>query len=109
MAGLILTIFVGIVCIVIGISNFKGNIESLHSYHRNRVSEEDRIPFGKIVGIGMIIIGFGVILCGGLSIAALFSENKVFMHLGTGIMAVCLLIGLGMSFYAMIKYNKGIF
>ena len=40
-------VFLGIVCIVIGIFNARGDISTLHSYHRKRVSEEDRIPFGK--------------------------------------------------------------
>jgi hypothetical protein len=45
MAGNIVTFLVGVVCIVLGISNMRGNISSLHSYHRSRVSEEDRSPF----------------------------------------------------------------
>jgi hypothetical protein len=59
MPAFVVTALVGIVCIVLGISNMKGNISSLHSYHRSRVSEEDRIPFGKKVGLGTIIIGAG--------------------------------------------------
>ena len=47
MAGNIVTFLVGVICIVLGISNMKGNISSLHSYHRNRVSEEDRDPLRK--------------------------------------------------------------
>ena len=50
MPAFIVTALVGVVCIVLGISNMKGNISSLHSYHRNRVSEEDRIPFCKNSG-----------------------------------------------------------
>ena len=45
MPAFIVSALVGIVCIVLGVSNMKGNISSLHSYHRNRVSEEDRILF----------------------------------------------------------------
>ena len=60
MAGNIVTFLVGVVCIVLGISNMRGNISSLHSYHRSRVSEEDRIPFGKQVGLGTIIVGIGI-------------------------------------------------
>ena len=62
MPAFIVSALVGIVCIVLGVSNMKGNISSLHSYHRNRVSEEDRIPFGKKVGLGTIIIGVGIIM-----------------------------------------------
>ena len=64
MVGNIVTLLVGIVCIVLGISNIRGNISSLHSYHRYRVSEEDRIPFGKQVGLGTIIVGIGIIIFG---------------------------------------------
>ena len=40
-AGFIVTLLIGIACIVIGIMNSMGNVSMLHSYHRSRVSEED--------------------------------------------------------------------
>ena len=107
--GFIVTLAVGIICIILGIQNMKGNISSLHSYHRNKVSEEDRLPFGRLVGLGTIICGASVILYGlFLLLTELFSAEilsivgVVFMLLGLG-------IGLGISFYAMKKYNRGIF
>ena len=109
MAGNIVTLLVGVICIVIGISNTKGNISSLHSYHRSRVSEADRVPFGKQVGLGMIIIGIGIIVYSALSAAALHTENNIFILLGTGLLIGAIVIGLVISFRAMIKYNKGIF
>ena len=48
---------VGAIIFAIGISNRKGNISMLHSYHTKRIKEEDKLPFGKIVGLGMMIIG----------------------------------------------------
>ena len=62
MAGNIVVFLVGVVFIVLGISNMRGNISTLHSYHRHRVSEEDRIPFGKQVGLGTIIIPIPIII-----------------------------------------------
>ena len=62
MSGFVVSFLVGIVCIVLGISNMRGNISSLHSYHTHRVSEEDRIPFGKMVGLGTIIVGAGIMI-----------------------------------------------
>ena len=109
MIGFIFAIALGIVCILIGLSNRKGNIETLHSYHRSRVSEEDRIPFGKAVGNGMIIIGSTVGIYGILSIITLCTNNDIFTLIGTGIMILGLVIGLVITFRAMIKYNKGIF
>ena len=109
MVGNIVTLLVGIVCIVLGISNMRGNISSLHSYHRHRVSEEDRIPFGKQVGLGTIIVGIGIIVFSILSSITLYTENNIFILVGTAFLIVGIILGLVISFRAMIKYNKGIF
>ena len=109
MVEYIVTFLVGVIFIVLGISNMKGNISSLHSYHRNRVSEEDRIPFGKQVGVGTIIIGIGIIVFSVLSAVTLYTENDIFILLGTVLLIGAIIIGLVISFRAMIKYNKGIF
>lgn len=109
MPAFVVTALVGIVCIVLGVSNMKGNISSLHSYHRSRVSEEDRIPFGKKVGLGTIIIGVAIIMFSGLSAVTLYTDNEVFTLIGTGILIAGIIVGLVISFKAMIKYNKGIF
>ena len=109
MLSSIVTLIVGVVCIALGISNMRGNISSLHSYHRHRVSEEDKIPFGKKVGLGIIIIGIGIIVFSGLSAVTFYTENDVFVLVGTAIMIVSIVVGLVISFRAMIKYNKGIF
>ena len=78
MPAFVVTAIVGIVCIVLGISNYKGNISSLHSYHRSRVSEEDRIPFGRMVGLGTIIIGAVIIVFSGMSAVTLYTDNDLF-------------------------------
>ena len=109
MAGNIVTFLVGVVCIVLGVSNMRGNISTLHSYHRHRVSEEDRIPFGKQVGLGTIVIGVGIIIFSVLSTVTLYTENNIFILIGTAVLIVGIVAGLIISFKAMIKYNKGIF
>ena len=109
MTGFIITIFIGIICIGIGISNRKGNISSLHSYHRHRVSKEEQLPFGKMVGSGTIILGISLIVFGGLSIVGTILLKDIYLLIGIGIMIAGIIIGLALSFYAMIKYNKGIF
>ena len=109
MVGNIVTFLVGLVCIVLGISNMRGNISSLHSYHRSRVSEEDRIPFGKQVGLGTIIVGIGIIVFSVLSSVTLYTENDIFILVGTAVLIIGIILGLVISFRAMIKYNKGIF
>lgn len=109
MTSYIVAFLVGALCIVLGISNMRGNISSLHSYHRHRVSEEDRIPFGKQVGLGTVIIGIGIIIFSFLSAVTLYTENNIFTLIGTAVLIVGIVVGLIMSFKAMIKYNKGIF
>ena len=109
MAGNIVTFLVGVVCIVLGTSNMRGNISSLHAYHRHRVSEEDRIPFGKQVGLGTIIVGIGIIVFSVLSSVTLYTENNIFILVGTAILIIGIILGLVLCFRAMLKYNKGIF
>ncbi len=109
MFGFIIAFLVGVMCVAIGISNMKGNISMLHSYHRKRVTEEDRIPFGKKVGIGTIIIGAAVMIQSVLSIVALYTENPFLNNIGMIILTIGLIAGISITFYAMIKYNKGIF
>lgn len=109
MQSAIPAIILGILLIVIGIFNTRGNISLLHSYHRKRVSEEDRVPFGKLVGLGNIIIGIAVIIYGGMIYAKQLLSNPILDTVANVILIVGLVIGLGISFYAMKKYNKGIF
>ena len=105
----LISVLIGIVCILIGISNIKGNISSLHSYHRRRVSEENRLPFGRLVGVGTIMIGISVCLFGSAMFLAQTFENDLFMILGVVIVGAGTVVGITLAFYAMIKYNGGIF
>ena len=109
MPAFIVTLIVGIICIVLGVLNMRGNISSIHSYHRQRVKEEDIIPFGKGVGLGTIIIGVAIIIFGILSAITLYTDNQSFVLAGVVILIVGIILGLVISFRAMIKYNKGIF
>lgn len=105
----IVFLLIGAFCIYMGILNRQGNISSLHSYHRKRVSEADRIPFGKLVGLGTIIIGVGAIFNGVFSLLAKFFAVEMLGFIGLAVFITGLAVGLILNFYAMIKYNKGIF
>ncbi len=109
MSTLIINLIIGAVCVIIGISNMRGNISSLHSYHRSRVAPEDVKPFGRLVGIGMIIIGIALAISGCLIYVTVLTTAKVYMTVGMVILTLGFVVGLGTAFYAMIKYNKGIF
>ena len=77
-----ITAALGVVCIVIGVLNMKGNISMLHAHHRKRVSEENRLPFGKMVGAGTIVIGIGLIL-GGIFFGLYdYLQNKTYETVG---------------------------
>ena len=67
------------------------------------------IPFGKKVGLGTVIIGVTIIVFSGLSAVTLYTDKEVFTLIGTGILIAGIIVGLVISFKAMIKYNKGIF
>ena len=109
MPAFTVTFLVGVVCVVLGVLNMKGNLSSIHSYHRHRVSEADRIPFGRLVGLGTITIGVGVILFSFLSPVTIYTDNNLFAWIGSAILISSIFVGMALSFYAMKKYNKGIF
>ena len=109
MSGFIGSVLVGIVCIFLGISNMRGNISSLHSYHRSRVKDEDVKPFGKMVGLGTLLCGVGVLIMSAFSFIASLSGIDALVIVGTVLMMVGIVVGCVISFYAMKKYNGGIF
>ena len=109
MEGYVVAFIIGIVCVVLGVFNMRGHISSLHSYHRHRVSEKDRIPFGKKVGLGTIICGCAIMQFSILSTINLYIQNQILNIVGTVLLIAGLVAGIGLSLYAMIKYNKGIF
>jgi uncharacterized membrane-anchored protein len=106
MAG-IAVIVVGVIVAVLGIINMTGNISSLHWYHRKNVTEENVKPFGRMVGLGTLIIGVAVALYGG--VLALFAENEPVVLISTALMFVGMIAGIVITFRAMFKYNGGIF
>ena len=99
----------GVICIIIGLLQTKGNISLLHSYHRKRVLEENRLPFGKMIGLGTLIIGISLILVSILYFVADGFQKNTFSIIGDAVLIIGLAVGLCINFYAMIKYNKGVF
>ena len=109
MTSALMPVLLGVLIIGLGISNMKGNISSIHWYHRKRVTEADRVPFGKAVGLGTVIMGAGIAVFGCLNFAAEKTQNHLFLIIGSVIVVAAIIVGLAISFWAMIKYNKGIF
>lgn len=109
MIGLLMPVFVGVVLIVIGIINMMGNISTLHSYHRHRVTEENVKPFGRMVGLGTILVGLGIVAEGGMMILAEKLQNNIFVLFGTILLMIFIVAGIALNVIAMKKYNGGIF
>lgn len=109
MAAWITTVGVGLLISIIGIVNMTGNISSLHSYHRQRVTEENRKPFGRLVGLGTLIVGIALIVFGTISWIAEKTRLNFLIIIGTALLIVGIVVGMALNFYAMKKYNGGIF
>ena len=109
MAALITTVGLGLLVSILGIINMTGNISSLHWYHRQRVTEENRKPFGRLVGLGTLIIGIAIIVYGTLFFIFEQTQLEFLMIIGTVELILGIVVGLIISFYAMKKYNHGIF
>ena len=95
-------IVLGVIFIFLGIMNYKGNISSIHWYNRRNVSKKDVKNYGKLMGIGTIILGIGMI------VTAIF---QLFFDLdeSNDILIFSLISGIITMIYAQFKYNKGIF
>ena len=109
MAAFITVSGLGILIAILGIINMTGNISSLHWYHRQRVAEENRKPFGKLVGLGTMIIGFAIIVFGVLLLIFEYTQIEALVIVGVVELIVSIIVGMIISFYAMKKYNGGIF
>lgn len=92
----------GILISVIGIVNITGNISTIHSYNRRKVKEEDIPKYGKLVGVGTLLIGISLIIS---YVLIIFSLRNVM----DWIIIPAFILGIGIMLYAQIKYNKGIF
>lgn len=109
MAAFITISGLGILVSILGIVNMTGNISSLHWYHRQRVTEENRKPFGKLVGLGTLIIGLAMFIFAVFLLIFEQTQLQAFVIIGTVELIVSIIIGMIISFYAMKKYNGGIF
>ncbi len=92
----------GIIVIILGSINIKGNISTIHWYNRRKVSEADTPKYGKTMGLGTIIIGVSMIFTAILQM--IFDLESIF-----NLMLIGVIIGAAIMLYAQFKYNKGIF
>ena len=100
---------IGAVLLVIGILNMKGNISTIHRYHRHRVKEEDVLPFGRLMGAGTISAAVAIMVMGVTMYFADIYASLTLATIGGVVMVLGLITCAVLCIYAMIKYNKGIF
>ncbi|MBR5971001.1 MAG: hypothetical protein IK016_11775 [Lachnospiraceae bacterium] len=91
----------GVALMVIGMMNIRGNVNTVHSYHRRKVRKEDIPKYGKCVGTGTLIIGIALVLS-----FVVLSWNVIPMEY---IFIPALVIGLAFILYGQIRYNHGLF
>lgn len=98
----IFMLLAGAVLIVLAIQNFKGNISTIHSYNRRRVSKANAPRYGRTMGLGTLIMGVSITATAILQM--IFHLEAIFYLLAAGVA-----VGLAVMVYAQFKYNKGIF
>ncbi len=96
------TLVIGIVISILGIVNMTGNINTVHSYNRKRVKEEDIPKYGRFMGLGTLTVGLGCIA----SSVLLFLNLEAFMAYA---IIPTFAVGIGLILFAQFKYNGGIF
>ena len=102
----IIMLVLGILLIPLGIMNIKGNISSIHWYNRTRITEETRPKYGKLMGIGTVVVSTGLIIS---AIINIILDAEIAITISGGITLISVIVGVGFMLYAQIKYNKGIF
>ena len=92
----------GMICMVLGAFNLKGNIASIHWYNRRKVSKEDQLPYCRTMGWATVIVGVSILLSSVL-------QALVSALVGGAVAMIGILGGFVLMLYAQFKYNKGIF
>ena len=96
----IILFLTSILFIIIGISIYKGNIELIHSYHQENVT--DKIGYGRAMGKALIIFSIPMLISG---VIALFTESVL--------PVIILILGMVVGFIPIVraqrKFNGGMF
>ena len=106
MVEYITMLILGILLIPLGVMNIRGNISSIHWYNRTRITEETRPKYGKLMGIGTVVISTGLIIS---AIINIILDAEIAITVSGVITLISVIVGVGFMLYAQIKYNKGIF
>ena len=63
--GFIIELLVGLLCVALGLFIWlKQKVSFIHDYHYKNVKEKDIPAYVRLIGVGLIIIGLGLIATG---------------------------------------------
>lgn len=100
MLAAIIVALIGVVFVVLGyLLGKKEYISLLHSYHYDKVKEEDKKAFCAISGLGIGSTGVGMVVTGLL--LTIIESAWCFVAFAIGFV-----VGLGMLIYAGLRYNR---
>jgi len=100
---LILMVFVGLLFLFLGWSIWKKEqITLIHSYHYQKVSEENKKDYTEEMGKSIIFIGIGILLTGIIDFITRTSYGWLFF-------TIFFILGFVKIFKAQKKYNNGMF
>ena len=95
-------LLLGVLLSILGITNIRGNISSIHWYNRRKVAACDVPKYGKCMGAGTLMFG------GSLIVSALL-EAVFQTAVWDNIVLLGCAAGLAVMLYGQFRYNKGIF
>lgn len=95
-------IALGVMLILLGAFNLRGNIATIHWYNRRKVSKEDQLPYCRLHGFGTLVIGTSMVI-------SAVVQALVSIEAGSWIILAGIVIGLALMLTAQFKYNKGLF
>ena len=99
--GVVIDLAVGVICIILGVLLWKRQkVSILHDYHYKNVKKEDLPAYTRLMGIGLIVIGAGIIITGLLN---LIKSSLWWIPLLTGF-----ILGLAIIYMAQKKYNGSV-
>ncbi|MCD7803151.1 MAG: DUF3784 domain-containing protein [Clostridiales bacterium] len=93
---------IGLLISALGIVNITGNVSTIHAYNRRKVKEEDITKYGRVMGIGTLIIGISLVVAFALTLLdADFTVDIIVIP--------AIVIGVAIMLYGQFRYNGGIF
>ena len=94
----------GAVILGVGIAVFRGRTNLIHDYHQENVKPEDRLRYGRAMGVGLLVLAAALLSSGILALCLTEGSKIPLLALFGGIaVSIVLLIR------AQRKYNGGIF